>query len=95
MCWSHLRIFWIVKPKYFDDFIFLRYDYVIYSIIGLGSFFSYIKDIAFIRMEVHQPILLPSTSSLQVRLEKLSIMYTFNFSVYDAVSSAKSLNVLC
>ena len=71
---------------------FLRYDYVVKFIAELdwALSFSYIKDIAFIRMEVPQPILLPSTSSLQVRLEKLSIMYTFNFSVYDSVISKES-----
>jgi len=68
--------------------LFLRYDYVIYSRIGLVSFLKLHLGYCIYQdgEEVHQHILLPPTSSLQVELEKLSIMYAFNFSVYDVIS---------
>lgn len=54
------------------------------------SLVAYLKDLAFLEMELHEPIIFPLLEGLQVFLEKDCILWYFDASLEVAVVSKES-----
>ena len=86
MCLSHFRFDCKVTPTYFVESFFHESDHEVYIyILDRLLFLSDTKNVTFIWMEAHEPILFPSCSCIKVLLKISSItdkVYLFVFDTF-------------
>ena len=92
ICLSHLRFDCKVTPRYFGESFFKRVTMKFICKSDRFLFLSYAKDITFIWMEAHAPVMFPFCSCIKVLLEFFSIINRVYLFVYDCITTLSLRN---